>query len=122
VPGTRRQLFWGFGAAFTLLKHFLRNVINQKGVGNLIYRSEMLSQPSVLLRASVNSNQGVDRYNNSTCLWFTRIYDNSRVTADVLGQIPFVSAPIQIGVCKVSVGEFPVRNEFIKIRDKMRIS
>ena len=81
----------------------------------------MLSQPSVPLRASVNSNQGVDRHDNSTRLWFTRIHDNSRVMADILGQIPFVSSPIQIGVCKVSVGEFPVRNKFIKIRDKMRI-
>src|SRR5205823_14607214 len=107
--------------ALAMRKHFFRHIINQIRVGDLIHRSKMLSQPPVLLRESIDSNQGVDRHNNSTCLRFMRIYDHSRVTADIFRQIPFVSAPIQVRVCKVSVGEFPVRNKLIKIRDKMRI-
>src|SRR6266496_2914801 len=62
-------------------KQFLRNIINQIRVGNVVHRSKMLSQPFVLLRASIHSNQGVDRHNDSTCLRVTRIYDNYRVTA-----------------------------------------
>ena len=59
------QLAPGFGTFGTLRKHFLRNLKNQKRVGNVIHRSKMLSQPSVLLRTPSNSNQGVHRYNNS---------------------------------------------------------
>src|SRR5437016_3075542 len=102
-------------------KHFFRNIINQIRVGDVIHRSKMLSQPSVLLRTAIDSNQGVDRHNNSTGLRFMRIYDHSGMAADIFRQIPFVSAPIQVRVCKMSVGEFPVWNKLIKIRDKMRI-
>src|ERR1700757_1921061 len=84
-PGIRRAFLQVVGIVAALGKHFLRNVENQKRIGDVIHRSKMLSQPSVLLRTPINSNQGVDRDNNSTCVWFTRIYDNLRMTADILG-------------------------------------
>src|SRR5436305_13738368 len=117
----RRQFFWAVGAAAILRKHFLRNIINQIRVANVIHGSKMLSQPFVLPRGSIDSNQGVDRHNNSTCLRFMSIYNHSRMTAEIFGEIPVVSAPIQVRVCKMSVGEFPVWNKLIKIRNKMRI-
>ena len=69
----------------------------------MTHRRKALSQPSVLLWVSINSHQSVNRHNDSTGLRFTRVYYNTRMTVDIFCQIPFVTSPIQIGVCKVSV-------------------
>ena len=80
-----RQFFWTFRFHAVLREHFLWNVVNQKRVGNVIHRSKMLSQPSVLSGSRLTPDQGVDRHNNSTCLRLARIYDSHR---DDGGDIP----------------------------------
>ena len=104
-----------------LRKHLLRDVIDQQRVGDVVHRAKMLPQPPVLLRISIDPDQGVNRHDNSTCLRFARIYNDPRMTADIFYQVPIVSAPIQVRICKMSIGQPSVRGKLIEIGYEMRI-